>query len=119
LFGFEDGLGPVVIGEFDLDGAVMKQFGGPSPEISSVSSKPSQAKPGNERPYSISRPAWISAAGDFASTMVADRDHRGTVEVEISLIPYAVSTIRSGRRVCSSRASSCRLGHEFGQPRQI
>jgi hypothetical protein len=47
-----------VMGEFDLDRAVVVSLVDPSPETLSISSNPSHVNPTDERLYSMSRPAW-------------------------------------------------------------
>jgi hypothetical protein len=86
-FGFEDSFVAVVTGEFDLDGAVVEQFGGTvaGDFVHFVEALPSEA---DRQPAVVDVEAGLeSADGDFAATVVGDRDGRWPTEVEMIAIP--------------------------------
>ena len=88
----------------------------PSPETSSISSKPSQVNPTEARLYSMSRPACsapkaISPRPFARMTIVAGRRDRDTGDPRCRPRRSA-----SGRRVYSSSAFSCGRQHDRRPP---
>jgi hypothetical protein len=103
-----------VIGEFDLDGAVVKQFGGAvaGDLVYFVEPVPGEA---DRRPAVFDiEPGLQRAEGDFAASLVGDRDRRRFAEVEINRDPRCRPP-----RCASGRSVVVRRGAHAGSPRSV
>jgi hypothetical protein len=119
-FGFEDGLVAVVIGEFDLDGTVVEQFGGIVAGDLVHLVEPSQVKPTDNRLYSMSRPAWRTPKA------ISPRPWSVIVRVaspqrsKMIAIPNAgLDDPPTADELAVRWHAHARVASDFGQPRQV
>jgi hypothetical protein len=64
-------------------------------------------------------PGLQRSQGDFAPSVVGDRDRRWSAEVEIIAIPDIGLDNRQRPMSLLFAGGSCRFGQELGQPRQV